>query len=281
MAGLQQGLAELGWIEGRHYEIDAVFADGRVDRLPGLALELVQRAVDIIVTGTNFGGRAALDASATIPIVLVTTADPVQGGLVVSLARPGANLTGVTALGQELIVKRLELLKAAYPSIERVAVLSNPDAFFTRPHLDAAKRAAPLLGIQIQVVPARDPTAIVPAFEDAARWRADAMLVLPDPMFIDERARIVALAAAIRLPATYGEREFVNGGGLMFYGTSLPGMYHQAARLVDRILRGAHPSDMPFEQATQFELVLNLRAARALGTLPAESILARADEVIE
>ncbi len=278
---LRLGLEEFGWVEGRHFEFDAVFAEGRLDRLPALAAELVRRQVDVIVAGSNLGGRAAIAATGTIPIVLVTTADPVGDGLVASLARPGGNLTGVTALGQELIVKRLELLKEAFPAITSVVALTNPDALYTRPHLAAAMAAAPILGIRLRILAARDPAAIDLAFAAIERDRAEALLVLPDGMFIDQRARIVAHVAAARLPATYGEREFVHVGGLMFYGASLPGMYRKAARLVDRILRGARPSDLPFEQPTQFDLVLNMRAARALGLAPSPSFIARADEVIE
>ena len=280
-ANLRQGLADLGWVEGSDYEFDAAFADGRFDRLPALAAGLVQRGVDLIVTGSNLGGRAVRDATSTIPIVMVTTADPTEGGLVASLARPGANLTGVTALGQELIVKRLELLREAFPAIKSVALLVNPDAGYARPHLELASRSAPLLGLRVQIVAAREPAAIDRAFAEIDRDRTEVLMVLPDAMFIDQRARIVALAGRARLPATYGEREFVTSGGLMFYGARLPAMYRHAARLVDRILRGARPSDLPFEQATQFDLVVNLTTARSLGLALSPAILARADEVID
>ncbi len=278
---LRQGLLDLGWREGRDFVFVSVFADGRLDRLGGLAAELVRLKVDLIVTGSNPGALAAMSATDTIPIVMVTTGDPVLGGIVPSLARPGRNLTGVTALGEELNVKRLELLKQTFPEITRVGVLTNRDSPYTQQFLPASARAAPVLGVQLHVLEAHDAGELEAVFATMRSVGAEALLVLPDIVFITHRARIAELAARHRLPAMYGEREFVTVGGLMFYGASLPGMYRRAGSYVDKIFKGAKPGDLPIEQPTKFELVINLKTARTLGLDIPSSILARADEVIE
>ena len=279
--GLQRALNSLGWIEGRNVVMEDRFAEGRSDRLPELAAELVCLKVDVIVTGSTVGALAAKNATATIPIVMVMGGDPVASGLAASLARPGGNVTGITTLGQELSVKRLEVLKETVPGLVRVPVLSNPtfpDAVASVKSLEGAARA---LGVQLRVVDVRDPAEFEKAFGAISGERAKALMVLPDVMFMVNRRRIVELAAKSRLPAMYGMVEFVDAGGLMFYGASLPDMYVRVAGYVDRILRGAKPSELPIERPTKFELVINMKTAKALGITIPQTILLRADRVIE
>jgi putative ABC transport system substrate-binding protein len=281
IAGLRQGLRDLGWIEGENIAFEFRFADGRFDRLPQLAEELVRLKVDVIVAGSNPGAMAAKNATRDIPIVVVTTGDPIGGGLVASLARPGGNLTGVTALGQELTAKRLELLKEAMPGITQVAVLTNPGSPTSGPLLKEGEEAARSLGLRLTVLKASDAGEIDSAFAAMANARAEALMVPADIMFNSQTGNIAELAARHRLPATYGEREFVSAGGLMFYGASLPDMYRHAATHIDKIFKGAKPADLPIEQPTKFDLVINLKAARTLGIAIPPSLLLRADEVIE
>jgi putative ABC transport system substrate-binding protein len=280
-AALRQGLSELGWVERRNLSFELRLADGNLDRLPQLADDLIRENVDVIVTGSSRGAWAAKNATSTTPIVMVTIGDPVQLGLIASLARPGGNLTGVTALGQGLNVKRLELLKEALPGLKRVAVLTNPASPFTEPFLLKSEAGARALALEVTVVESRDPNDLDKAFQAIVNERAHALMVLPDPMFITYRRRILDLATEHRLPSTFGERGSVDAGGLMFYGARLPDMYRRAAIYVDKILKGAKPADLPVEQPTTFELVINLKAARALGLDVPASLLARADEVIE
>lgn len=281
LAGLRQGLSEFGWIEGRNLAFELRFAEGNLDRLPQLADDLVRANVDVIVTGSSRGALAAKNATSTIPIVMVVIGDPVQGGLIASLARPGGNLTGVAALGQVLNVKRLELLKEALPGVKRVAVLTNPTSPYTEPFIGESEAGARALGLEVRVVEARDPGDLDKAFGAIVNGRADALMVLPDPMFITHRRRILELTTEYRLPSTFGERESVHAGGLMFYGANLPDMYRRATIYVDKILKGAKPADLPVEQPTTFELAINLRTARALGLDVPATLLARADEMIE
>ncbi|HEX6209580.1 MAG TPA: ABC transporter substrate-binding protein [Methylomirabilota bacterium] len=257
------------------------FAEGQPERLPELAASLVRDGVDVVLVGSNPGALAARNATRSIPIVMVTTGDPIGAGIVSSLARPGANLTGVTALGGELSAKRLEALKGAVPSVQRVAALVNPAAPYTGPFLDERAGLARDLGLTIQIVEARTRGELEAAFAAMARARAEATMILTDVMFITERRAVVELAARRRLPAVYFDRQFVDVGGLMFYGASLVHMYRRAAVYVDRILKGARPADLPIEQPTTFELVVNLRAARGLGLKIPPAFLARADEIIE
>jgi putative ABC transport system substrate-binding protein len=269
LAAFRKGLRELGWIEGQHFTLESRFADGQATRLPDLAAELVRQRVDLILTGSNPGALAAKNATATIPIVMVTTGDPVAGGLVASLARPGGNVTGVTALGQMLNTKRLELIKEAVPGVTRVAVLTNPVSPYTAPFLKEKDDAARALGLQLPVLEARDAVGLDGAFGALATQRAGALMVQTNPLFIRYRRRIVELGARSRVPAVYGEREFVDAGGMMFYGASLADMYRDAAASADRILKGSKPADLPVEQATTLKLVINLKAAKALGlTIP-------------
>lgn len=281
MDAFRKGLQELGWIEGQHYTIEFRFAEGQIERLPGLAASLVREHVDVILTGSNPGALAAKNATTTIPVVMVTTGDPIGGGLVASLARPGGNVTGVTALGQALNAKRLEVLRQAVPGLRRVAVLTNPGSPYTKSFLAERERVARELGLELPVIEAREPGELEPAFAAITRGRAGAVMVLTDVMFVTHRRTIVELAGRHRLPAVYGEREFVDAGGLLFYGASLVGMYRRAAFYVDRIAKGARPADLPVEQPTRLELVINLRTARALSLTLPPAFLLRADQVIE
>jgi putative ABC transport system substrate-binding protein len=277
----RHALQELGWVEGRSFTLVSRFAEGQPERLPELAASLVRDGVDVVLVGSNPGALAARNATRSIPIVMVTTGDPIGAGIVSSLARPGANLTGVTALGGELSAKRLEALKGAVPSVQRVAALVNPAAPYTGPFLDERAGLARDLGLTIQIVEARTRGELEAAFAAMARERAEAVMILTDVMFITERREVVELGARRRLPAVYFDRQFVDVGGLMFYGASLVHMYRRAAVYVDRILKGARPADLPIEQPTTFELVVNLRAARGLGLKIPPAFLARADEIIE
>jgi putative ABC transport system substrate-binding protein len=281
LAAFRKGLRELGWVEGKTFTIESRFAGSKPGRLPELAAELVQQRLDLILAGSTAGALAAKKATTTIPIVVVTTGDPVAGGLVTSLARPGGNLTGVTALGQALNPKRLELIKEAVPGVTRVAVLANPASPYTPPFLKEKEAAARSLGLQLPVLEARDPSEFEKAFAALATERAGALMVQTDATFITHRGRIVELAARNRVPAVYGTREFVDAGGLMFYGASLSDMYRDAASYADRILKGAKPADLPVEQPTKLELVINLKAAKALGLSIPPSVLGRADHLLE
>jgi putative ABC transport system substrate-binding protein len=277
----RKGLRDLGWVEGKDFAIEALFAEGNPQRLPELAAQLVRQRVDIILAGSTPGTLAAKRATSAIPIVMVTTGDPVGGGLVASLAQPGGNVTGLTTLGQDLSAKRLELLKEAVPGVARVAVLTSPGSPYTGPFLRDRASLAQALGVRLQVVEARDPTKFEQAFAEMARERAGAFMVFTDVMFISHRRRLVELAAKSRLPAVYPEREFVSAGGLMFYGASLVGMYYHAAVYADKILKGTKPADLPVEQPTKVELVINLRTAKTLGLAIPSTVLLRADHVIE
>src|SRR5690242_17726092 len=280
----KQGMRALGWAEGTTFTVETRFADGKGERLPALAAELVRQRVDLILTGSSPGALAARQATATIPIVIVTTGDPVHDGLVTSLARPGGNVTGVTALGQTLDLKRLELLKEAVPRLSRVAVLVNPASFYTTQYsaaLESEKDAAThALGLALRVFEARQASELEPAFAAMAREHMEALLVQTNPLFITHRKRIVELAARRRLPAVYGGRDYVDAGGLMFYGASLASMYRQAAAYADKTLKGARPADLPVEQPTKLELVINVKTAKALRLTIPPPLLLRADEVI-
>jgi len=277
----RNGLRDLGWVEGKSFAIESRFAGGRFERLPELAADLVRQRVDLILTGSNQGALAAKRATSTIPIVMVTTGDPVADGVVTSLARPGGNITGVTALGQSLNAKRLELIKEAVPGVTRVAILANPDSPYTSPLLKEKDAAARRLGLQLPILEARDPAGLEKAFAAAAVERAGALMVQTDILFVTHRRRIVELAARSRLPTVYGDRESVEAGGLMFYGASLPTMYRDAAAYADRILKGARPADLPVEQPTKLELLINLKTAKALGLTIPPSVIGRADHLVE
>jgi len=256
-----------------------------VERVPALAVELVALKVDVIFVG---GGTrvtlGAMQATKTIPIVFTAVGDPVESGLVTSLARPGGNVTGLSALSPELVGKRLELLKQAVPGVDRVAVLWRPGALGERTDKDmltGADVAARALGVRLQFVEAQDADEFAKAFSDMSSSRAGALTVLPSNRFLREHRRLVDLAAKNRLPAVYTSREFVDAGGLMSYGANEPDLFRRAATYVDKILKGAKPGDLPVEQPTKFELVINLKTAKALGLTIPQSVLARADEVIQ
>jgi putative ABC transport system substrate-binding protein len=280
-AGLRKGLAERGWREGADYELVFRYANGDAQLLPRLAAELVALGVDVIVAGSNVGGLAAKSATGTIPIVIVTTGDPSDAGITGSLARPGGNVTGVTTMGFELNAKRLELLKEFVPRARHWAFLSDPASGHGPALIESAQAAARALGVRLTVFKVDVGQGVAPVFERLAAARVDALIVPPSIFFIDQRRTIVALAARARLPAIYFDRRFVEAGGFLFYGASLAAMYRHAAGHVDRILRGAKPGELPFEQPTTFELVINLKAAKALGLAVPEALLLRADEVIE
>jgi putative tryptophan/tyrosine transport system substrate-binding protein len=278
---LRQNLRKLGYVEGQNVAFELRYTEGRPERLDEFAFELARLKVDVIVASYPAAVFSARRASATIPIVMVNTPDPVDLGLVASLARPGGNITGLTARGQELSGKRLEVLKETVPKVSRVAVLSNPtnpDSVLSLKGIEVAARA---LGVQFRVKEVHDPTKLDKAFEDTTREGARALMVLPDPMFVSEGRRIVALAAQSRLPAMYAHREFVDAGGLMFYGASLADMWRRAAIYVDKILKGTKPADLPVEQPTKFDFIINLKAAKQIGLTIPPNVLARATKVIK
>jgi putative ABC transport system substrate-binding protein len=280
----RQGLRDLGYVEGRNLVIEYRYAEGKVEQLPALAAELVALKVDVIVASGTLAALAAKQATSTLPIVFSPAGDPVGSGLVTSLARPGGNVTGLSAFAPELVGKRLELLKQAVPGVSRVAVLWQPGAFGERAEMDTLKRAevaARDLGVPLQFVEARGPADFDRAFSDMTRARAGALTVLASNMFNSERRRLVDLAAKNRLPALYSARELVDAGGLMSYGANLADLNRRAATYVDKILKGTKPADLPVEQPTKFELVINLKTAKALGLTIPQSVLARADEVIQ
>ncbi len=280
-----QGLRDVGYVEGRNVAIEYRDAEGKVERLPTLAAELVALKVDVIVTeNSTLAARVAKQATTTIPIVFTSVGDAVESGLVISLARPGGNVTGLSNLGPELVGKRLELLKQAVPGLDRVAVLWLPGALGERTDKDmlaGADVAARALGVQLQFVEARSADEFARAFSDMSSARAGALTVLPSNRFLREHRRLVELAAEKRLPAVYTSREFVDTGGLMSYGANSADLHRRAATYVDKILKGAKPGDLPVEQPTKFELVINLKTAKALGLTIPQSVLAHADEVIQ
>lgn len=281
LEAFRTALRELGWREGADFVIEGRFADGRPERLAALAADLVRQRVDLILVGSTPGALAVKKATGSIPVVMVTTGDPVEGGIVASLARPGGNITGVTGLAQVLNAKRLELLKETLPGVSRVAVLVNPTSPYTPPFMQEREGTGRTLGLALPVHEVRDPGGIERGVQAIAADRPGAVMVLTDVMFITERPRIVDLLTRARLPAVYPEREFVDAGGLMFYGASLASLYRHAAVYADRILKGARPADLPVEQPTTLELIVNLKAAKAIGLTLPPSVLSRADRVVE
>jgi len=279
----RQRLRELGWVEGQNIVIDYRYAEDRVDRLPDLAAELVGLKVDLIIAsaGTQVA-TAAKNATETIPIVMIYVRDPVGTGLIASLARPGGNVTGdAGAAGMAMFAKQLELLKETVPKIRRVAILSNPTNAYHQLAIREVNVAARSLGVQLQLLEARGPNEFDGAFAAMAKERVGALVVLSDAIFGSHQTRLADLAARSRLPAAYGVRESVEAGGLMSYGPSLLDSHRRAAAYVDKILKGAKPADLPVEQPTKFELVINLKTAKALGLTIPQSLLLRADQVIE
>jgi ABC-type uncharacterized transport system substrate-binding protein len=281
LEAFRQGLRDLGYIEGRNVTIEYRWADGRFDQLPELAADLIRLKVDVIVAAVTQASLAAKKATAIIPIVMVAVSDPVGSGLVASLARPGANITGTSSMTAEVVGKQLELLKETLPKISRVAALWNPaNPVFQAVQLRETKVAARALGVQLQILEARDADEIDRAFAAMAREGTRALVVLGDPVFISHRKRIADLAAKRRLPTVSGPKEHAEAGGLMAYGPSFPDMYRRAAYYVDRILKGTKPADLPVEQPTKFEFVINLKTAKQIGLTIPQKVLARADKVI-
>jgi putative tryptophan/tyrosine transport system substrate-binding protein len=277
----RQRLRGLGYLEGQNVAVEERWAEGRFDRLPSLAAELVRLNVDVIVTASTPAAQAAKQATRTVPIVVTLVTDPVEGGIVASLARPGGNVTGLSLMHPELSAKRLALLKEVIPKVSRVAVFWSSSTPSYPLILHETEDAARSLGVQLQVVEVRGPTGFANAFSAATRERAGALVVLPDAMFREQQRRMLDLAAKHRLPAMYWSKELVDAGGLMAYGANIPEVYRQAAVFVDKILKGAKPADLPIEQPAKFELVINLRTAKALGLPIPQSLLLRADQVIE
>jgi putative ABC transport system substrate-binding protein len=278
----RRGLRDLGYVEDRNVVIYARWADGRYDRLPDLAAELVSLNADVIVTLVTQASLAAKNVAGTTPIVMVGVGDPVGAGLVESLARPGRNITGTSSMAVDTAGKSLQLLMDIAPRISRVAVLWNPaNPIFQTQLLRETETAAAALGVQVQRVEMRNPNEIDRAFAAMTRQRAGALLVLPDAMFNFHRQRIIELAARNRLPAMYSLREWAESGGLAAYGANYTELARRAATYVDRILKGAAPADLPVEQPTKFELVVNLKTAKALNLKIPEPVLLRADEMVE
>ena len=275
----REGLRELGYNEGQNIVIEHRSPEWKYERLPGLAADLVRLKVDVIVAASPAATKAAKQATSTIPIVFTVSGDPVADGFVASLARPGGNITGLATIGPELVGKQLEMLKGVAPTVSRVAVLQNPNTH--RGVLRQAVGSARGLGVQLHSLEARTSSEIETAFAAMRRQRVDGILVLRDAVFRAQRAQITGLAAKNRLPAVYGLREEAEAGGLIAYGASVPQLYRRAATYVDRILKGAKPADLPVEQPTEFELVINLKTAKALGLTIPPSLLQRADQVIE
>jgi putative ABC transport system substrate-binding protein len=278
---LRQALRESGYVEGPLLTIEWRSADGRPERFDDLAAELVRLKVDVLIAANPAAALAAKKATASIPIVLVHTPDPVQLGLVTSLGRPGGNITGTTSLSADLSAKQLELLMEAIPQASRVAVLLNPLNPWHPLALKGAERATRSLRLHLQSVEVRAGENLEGAFTAMTKERADAVLVLSDPMTYFHRARIADLATKRRLPTMHGVRGYVDVGGLMSYWASQADLYRRVVSYVDRILKGAKPGDLPIEQPTRFELVINMKTARALGLTIPPSLLARADQVIE
>ena len=277
----RQGLRELGYVEGRHFVIEPRYSEGRNERLRDLAAELVKQKVDILVTWGTPAARAATGATKTIPIVTAAVVDPVGTGLVASLAQPRGNLTGLTSGGAELSRKSLQLLKELLPDAARVAILWNPASPPQLVMFRETQLAADVLKMRLQSVRTSDPEELENAFSLIRQTRPDALLVLQDPMLQAHRTRIIDFATRIRLPAMYERKPWVDAGGLMSYGVSFPDNFRRAARFVDKILKGAKPADLPVEDPTRFELIINLRTAKALGLTIPQSVLLRADQVIE
>ncbi len=276
----REGLRDAGYVEGRDVVIEWRSASGDYARVPQLAIDLVQSKVDVIVANGTVGTREVKRATSTIPIVMVLAADPVGSGLVSSLAHPGGNVTGNTIMSPDLSAKRLQLLKEVVPRATRVAVLWNPDSPWGQKVIEELTAAAAFLSIELKFVAARSPAEIDPAFSAVGQAHAQALYVIEDPLFDTHRPAFLKLAFRTRLPVAYWTRHWADEGGLMSFGPSYRDLMLRSAVYVDKIFKGAKPADLPIEQPTKFELVVNLKTAKALGVTIPESILLRADEVI-
>jgi putative ABC transport system substrate-binding protein len=277
----RQGLRELGYVEGKNIVIEYRHADGKLERLPALAAELVRLKVDVIVAAGPTSTRPANEATATIPIVMVQDNDPVGNGFVTSLARPGGNITGLSSLAPEISGKQLELLKEIVPRLSRVAVFRTSTTPGTAQALKEIELAAGAFEVKLQYLDVLDPKDLETVFRAASKGRADAILVLLSPVAASQRTQIADLAAKNRLPAMYPQSDYMDAGGLMFYGVSVTEMFRHAATYVDKILKGAKPADLPVEQPTKFEFIINLQAAKQIGLTIPPKVLARADKVIK
>jgi putative ABC transport system substrate-binding protein len=278
---LRKGLRELGYVEGQNLVLEYRSVDGRPERFPQLAAELLRLNVDLIVTRGTPAVMAAKNATGTVPVVMAASGEPVGTGVVAGLARPGGNVTGLSAFTSELITKRLELMRETFADIRRIAFLQNMGNPVAPAQWEELKTTAPSLGFEAQVLDVREPEDIVRAFDTAFAQRIDAILVANDSVTFANRRQVVEFATKHRMIAMYHAREFVDAGGLMTYSVSYPDLYRRAATFVDKIFKGAKPADLPVEQPTKFELVVNVKAAKAIGLAIPESFLARADEVIE
>jgi putative ABC transport system substrate-binding protein len=277
----RHGLRDLGWIEGKNISIEYRYAEGRHDRLPDLVADLVRLKVDIIVATVGTDALVAQKVTRAIPIVMASTGDALASGLAESLARPGGNVTGLTQMAPEMAGKRLELLKEIVPKLSRVAVLWNPQGRVSTLSWNELQLPARQLGVQLHSLEARSLDDFDKAFEDATRARAGALAIMPNPVFAGNLKRIADLAAKSRLPSIFHLREFADAGGLMAYGPDRADLFRRAATYVDKILKGAKPGELPIEQPTKFELVINLKTAKAIGLTIPQSILLRTDRVIE
>jgi putative tryptophan/tyrosine transport system substrate-binding protein len=276
----RQGLRELGYVEGKNIVIEYRWAEGKTERLPDLAAELVRLKVDIIVTAGPAVTRPVKEATSTIPIVMSFDNDPVGSGFVASLARPGGNITGLSALFPELSGKRLELLKEVVPMISRMAFFGTSTQPGTAQALRETELAAGAFGVQVQYLEVRDPKDIETAFQAARKGRADAVLVLSSPVIFSQRTQIADLAVKNRLPVIFPQSEYVEDGGLMSYAPNYADLFRRAATYVAKILKGAKPADLPVEQPKKFEFIINLKAAKQIGLTIPPNVLARADKVI-
>jgi ABC-type uncharacterized transport system substrate-binding protein len=280
LAAFVKRLRDLGWIEGRTIAIEYRWAEGRNERLAETATEFVRLKMDVIVTSATPPSVAVKQATSVIPIVFAAVGDPVGAGVVESLARPGGNATGLSLQQTDAAGKRIELLREVVPGLRRLAIMANSGSRSVLLDMREAQAATRVLGLEAVTSDIRLPEDITPAF-DALKGRVDAIYVCNDPLAVTNRVRINTLALGMRLPTMFGAREFVEAGGLMSYGANFPELYRRAAELVDKILRGAKPADLPVEQPTKFDLVINLTTAKALGLGLSPTLLARADEVIE
>jgi putative ABC transport system substrate-binding protein len=281
LEAFREGLRELGYVEGQSIAIESRWAEDTHDRVPALAADLVRSKVDIIVTTSGAATQAVQQASRTIPIVMATTNDAVGSGLIASLSRPGGNVTGQTIVAADLAAKQVQLLKEVAPKVSRVALLTNPNNPASASFSREAHAAARALGVRLQTWEARNPQEIDSAFAAMAKERAGALLILPDGIFVSQRRQIAELAVRRRLPSVYGMGEYAEAGGLMTYSASFLDMHRRAAAFMDKILKGAKPADLPVAQPTKFELVINVRTAKAIGLAIPPSLVQRADQIID
>jgi len=277
----RQGLRDLGYVEGKNIVIEWRFAEGKLDRLPALAVELVRLKVDVVLTGGPASTRSAKQATATIPIVMAYDDDPIGSGFVASLARPGGNITGLSTLAPEISGKQLELLREITPKLSRVVLLGNATQPGTPQALREINVAADAFGVQLQYLEIHALNDLETAFQATSKGRADAVFVLANPITFSQRRQVADLAVKSGLPAIYNRPEYVEDGGLVFYGVSYTDLFRRAATYVDKILKGTKPADLPVEQPTKFEFIINLKAAKQIGLTIPPNVLARADKVIK